>query len=83
MEQEHDIRWYARELSLLHIVSEGDNILRMAAERRWSTEETLMALFQGEYERRLIGRQKARIRTAGFSQMKYLEELDRTSSLKR
>lgn len=77
MEQEHDIRWYAKELSLLHIASEGENIIRMAVERRWSTEETLMALFQGEYERRLMGRQKARIRTAGFSQMKYLDELDR------
>ena len=77
MEQGHDIKWYARELGLLHIISEGENILRMAAERRWSIEETLTALFQGEYERRLIGRQKARIRMAGFSQIKYLEELDR------
>lgn len=77
MEQEHDIKWYAKELGLLHIVSEGDNILRMAKERRWTIEETLTALFHGEYERRLIGRQKARIRTAGFSQMKYLDQLDR------
>ena len=70
MEQERDIKWYARELGLLHIISEGENILRMAGERRWSTEETLTALFQGEYERRLVGRQKARIKTAGFSQIK-------------
>ena len=77
MEQMHDIKWYAKELGLLHVISEGENILRMAAERRWTIEETLTALFQGEYERRLAGRQKARIRTAGFSQMKYLEELDR------
>ena len=77
MEQERNIKWYARELGLLHIISEGENILRMAGERRWSIEETLTALFQGEYERRLVGRQKARIKTAGFSQMKYLEELDR------
>lgn len=77
MEQNHDINWYAKELGLLYLVSHGENILRMAAERRWSAEEALAALFQGEYERRLIGRQKARIRTAGFSQMKYLEELDR------
>jgi len=26
---------------------------RMAGKRRWSMEETLTALFQGEYERRL------------------------------
>ena len=77
MEQVHDVNWYARELGLLHVVSEGENVLRMARERGWSTEEVLAALFQGEYERRLVGRQKARIRTAGFSQMKYLEELDR------
>ena len=77
MEQGHDIKWYARELGLQHIISEGDNILRMAGERRWSIGETLTALFHGEYERRLVGRQKARIRTAGFSQIKYLEELDR------
>ena len=77
MEQTHDIKWYARELGLLYIISEGENILRMAGERKWTTEEALTALFQGEYERRLVGRQKARIRTAGFSQIKYLEELDR------
>ena len=67
MEQGHDMKWYAGELGLLHVVSEGDNILRMASERRWSMEETLTALFQGEYERRLVGRQRARIRTAGFT----------------
>lgn len=77
MEQKHDIAWYARELGLLYVISEGGNILKMATERRWSTEETLTALFHGEYERRLVGRQKARVRTAGFSQLKYLEELDR------
>ena len=77
MEQTHDIKWYARELGLLYIISEGENILRMAGERKWTTEEALTALFQGEYERRLAGRQKARIRTAGFSQIKYLGELDR------
>ena len=77
MEQEHDVNWYARELGQRYVVSEGENILRMARERGWSTEEAMTALFQGEYERRLVGRQKARIKTAGFSQMKYLEELDR------
>lgn len=77
MEQKHDIGWYARELGLLYVISEGENILKMAAERRWSTEEMLTALSHGDYERRLIGRQNAHIRTAGFSQMKYLEELDR------
>jgi len=77
MEQEHDIKWYAKELGLMYIISEGENILKMSSERKWTMEETLKALFHGEYERRLIGRQKARIRTAGFTQMKYLEELDR------
>lgn len=77
MEQTHDLKWYAKELGLLYVTSEGENILRMAAERRWSIGETLAALFQGEYERRRISRQKARIRTAGFSQVKYLEELER------
>ena len=32
-------------------------------------------------ERRLVGRQKARIKTAGFSQLKYLEQLDRMLAL--
>lgn len=77
MEQGRDIRWYAKELGLLYMVDEADNILRMATERRWSAEETIMAMLNGEYERRLVGRQKARIKTAGFSQLKYLDTLDR------
>lgn len=77
MVHQHTIEWYGRELGLSHLVAEKDNIIRLAQEHGWGLEDALHAILEGEYDRRLAGRQKARIKTAGFVQPKYLEELDR------
>lgn len=77
MSQDRNLLWYAKELGLSHLVSQRDAIMQMANEKGWNLEQTLLALLEGEYERRLAERQKARIRTAGFDNLKYLEQLDR------
>lgn len=77
MSQDRNLLWYAKELGLSHLVSQRDAIMQMASEQDWNLEQTLLALLEGEYERRLVERQKARIRTAGFDNLKYLEQLDR------
>ena len=50
---------------------------KMAVQQGWTLEETLHQMMRAEYERRLAGRQRQRIKTAGFTQLKYLEQLDR------
>lgn len=77
MSQDRNLLWYAKELGLSHLVSQRDAIMQMASEQDWNLEQALLALLEGEYERRLAERQKARIRTAGFDNLKYLEQLDR------
>lgn len=77
MSQDRNLLWYAKELGLSHLVSQRDAIIQSANEKGWNLEQTLLALLEGEYERRLADRQKARIRTAGFDNLKYLEQLDR------
>ena len=76
-QQNRDLQWYAKELGLAHLASQMADVLKIADHQGWSLEQTLQTLLEGEYERRLVGRQKARIKTAGFSQIKYLEQLDR------
>ena len=76
-QQNRDLLWYAKELGLSHLAAQVADVLKMASHQGWSLEQTLQTLLEGEYERRLVGRQKARIKTAGFSQLKYLEQLDR------
>lgn len=71
-QQCRNLQWYAKELGLSHVVSQMEDVLKMAVEQAWSLEQTLQTLLEGEYERRLVGRQKARIKTAGFTQLKYL-----------
>ena len=76
-QQDRDLQWYAKELGLAHLAAQMGDVMKMAVEEKWTLEQTLQSLLEGEYERRLVGRQKARIKTAGFSQLKYLEQLDR------
>lgn len=77
MQQDRNIQWYAKELGLSHLISQRDIIIKSAVEQGWDFEQTLKELLMTEYERRLADRQKARIKTAGFTQLKYLEQLDR------
>jgi len=76
-QQNRDLQWYAKELGLAYLAAQTGDVVKMAAVQGWTLEQTLQTLLEGEYERRLVGRQKARIKTAGFSQLKYLEQLDR------
>lgn len=77
MLQERNLLWYAKELGLSHLVSNKDVVMQTANEHGWDLEQALLALLEGEYERRLAERQKSRIRTAGFNDLKYLEQLDK------
>lgn len=52
---------------MAYLVSQVNDTLKVAEEQGWNLEQTLLNLFEGEYERRLVGRQKARIKTAGFT----------------
>ena len=60
------MQWYAKELGMTHLAARIDDTLKIAMEQGWNLEQTLHALFEGEYERRLVGRQKARIKTFVF-----------------
>jgi DNA replication protein DnaC len=75
--QDHDIGWYARELGLANLAAQAADMEKMAREQGWTLEQTLHAMLRAEYERRLAGRQRQRIKNAGFTQLKYLEQLDR------
>ena len=75
--QDHDIGWYARELGLANLAAQAADMEKMAQEQGWTLEQTLHAMLRAEYERRLAGRQRQRIKNAGFTQLKFLEQLDR------
>lgn len=47
-------------------IADPCDVLKIADHQGRSPEQTLQTLLEGEYERRLVGRQKARIKTAGF-----------------
>jgi DNA replication protein DnaC len=69
--------WYARELGLACLAAQAADTEKMAREQGWTLEQTLRQMLRAEYERRLAGRQKQRIKTAGFTQLKYLDQLNR------
>lgn len=77
--QQHNLEWYARELGLSYLAAQMENMEKIAAEQQWTLGQALLALLQAEYERRLAGRQRQRIKNAGFTSLKYLEELDRNA----
>lgn len=77
MEQERTPKWLASQLGLRYVASEIERALQELAEDNGNPAETLVALLDGEYERRRVESQKKRIRTAGFSNLRYLDELER------
>ncbi len=77
MQQNHDIQWYAKELGLTSLITQKDYVMKMAAEYKWNVEQTLLNILETEFERRMAARQKARIKTAGFTQLKYMEQINR------
>lgn len=68
---------YASELKLLSIREELDDVLTLAAEDDWSALKILEDLLRKESERRHESRIKSKIKSASFSQLKYLQELVR------
>lgn len=75
--KESNLKWLAAQIGLRHIAAEIDNALAMQARNNIPVSEMLAALLTGEYERRSAESCKKRIRTAGFSNLKYLDELER------
>ncbi len=59
--------WYARELGLACLAEQTADTEKIAREQGWTLEQTLHQMLRAEYERRLAGRQKQRIKTAGFT----------------
>lgn len=75
--KESQLRWLASQLGLRHVASEIDSAITMQMKNGISVSEMLTSLLTGEYERRRIESNKKRIRIAGFSNLKYLDELER------
>ncbi len=72
------IKEQASSLRLGAFSSEIDNYLLQAAEGNWSYQELLYHLLEREMELKTEQRKRQRIRTAGFAQLLYLNELQRT-----
>ena len=66
---------YAAELKLLSFKEELECTLSLAAEENWNHLQFLTELLGKESARRRECRRRSRIRSAGFTQMKYLHEL--------
>jgi DNA replication protein DnaC len=66
-----------RELHMRTVRNLYDQYLEQAKAEGWDYEKFLRSLLQAEYEQRLQNSQQKRLKTAGFPQYKYLEDLDR------
>lgn len=77
MNELKDPKWLASQIGLKYVASEIEGALELHLKNRTSARELFVSLFSGEYERRKAEGQKKRIRTAGFSNLRYLDELDR------
>lgn len=75
--EKESIYEYASELKLLAFREELDNVLALAAEDNWNALQILENLLQKESKRRHECRIRSRIKSASFSQLKYLHELVR------
>lgn len=75
--KESQLRWLASQLGLRHVASEIDSAITMQMKNGIPVSEMLTSLLTGEYERRRTESNKKRIRIAGFSNLKYLDELER------
>lgn len=77
MKEEYTPKWLASQLGLKHVAVEIDRTIEGINENKVAAKELIVTLFAGEYERRKAESQKKRIRTAGFYNLKYLDEIDR------
>lgn len=74
---EHTLKWLAAQIGLKYVAAEIDNAVALQKKNGLSVEDLIMSLLTGEYERRRAESNKKRIRIAGFSNLKYLDELER------
>ena len=72
-----DLSLLTRELHLRAIHNKCEEYQRIAMEEKWSYERFLRTVLQTEYEQRLHNSQIKRLKTAGFPQFKYMEDLNR------
>ena len=75
--KESNLKWLAAQIGLRHVASEIDNALAMQTKNNIPVSDMLTVLLTGEYERRRAESNKKRIRIAGFSNLRYLDELER------
>lgn len=66
-----------RELHLRTVRTRYGEFVEKAKAGAWDYGQFLTSLLQAEYEQRLENSQEKRLRTAGFPQLKYMNELDR------
>jgi DNA replication protein DnaC len=74
IEQIHQI---SMELRLPAFRKDLQAVIKEAIRQNASHEQLILTLLTNEVEQRRINRDKARLRTAGFPQLKYLQDLDR------
>lgn len=77
MNNENTPRWLATQLGLKYVTTEIERAIELCNTQDISPRDMIINLFSTEYEHRKIAVQKKRIRNAGFSNIKYLDELDR------
>lgn len=73
----NSLRWLSSQLGLRFVATEIEHTMEAVTTGSLNAVDAVRQLFTGEYERRLAESQKKRIRTAGFSNLKYLDQIDR------
>lgn len=73
----NSLKWLSAQLGLRHVAAEIEHVMASVATGDICAADAVRQLFTGEYERRVAECQKKRIRTAGFSNLKYLDQIDR------
>lgn len=77
MNEEYTPKWLAAQLGLKYVATEIDRAMESLGRQETTASEMIVDLFTAEYERRKAESQKKRIKTAGFYNLKYLDEIDR------
>lgn len=71
------LKWLSSQLGLRFVAAEVETVMSSVADGNIAVADALRQLFIGEYERRMAESQKKRIRTAGFYNLKYLDQIER------
>jgi len=68
---------YAKELKLPVFKEELEDFIALATDQNWSYRALIARILEKEMETRIENRRKQRVRTAGFPELKYLQEIVR------